>query len=140
MRLFKIFESAAKTHFSQSYDCLHGHEQIDYRPLNLEMVLHESDITFNLAMCAAYLDEPADFKGYVVSALETAQDIERHSSIRMAEKDKHNLEVIVTKYDAIQLSDDIYRLSKKNKKLLGDMLSQNELTSLNDGLKSKGNL
>merc|ERR1711933_592804 len=55
----------------------------------------------------------------------------------MAEKDKHDLSVIVTKYDAIQLSDDIYRLSKKNKKLLGDMLSQNELTSLNDGLKSK---
>ena len=102
------------------------------------MVLHESDITFNLAMCAAHLDESADFKGYVVSALETAQDIERHSSIRMAEKDKHDLSVIVTKYDAIQLSDDIYRLSKKNKKLLGDMLSQNELTSLNDGLKSKG--
>lgn len=124
----------------QAYDSLHGHEQIDYRPLNLEMILHESDITFNLAMCAARLNESADFKAYVVSALETAQDIERHRLIRLAEKDKNELSSITSKYEAIELSDDIYRLSKKNKKLLGDMLSQNELTSLNDGLKSKGNL
>ena len=91
-------------------------------------------------MCAARSAESADFKAYLDSALETAQDIERHRLIRLVGKEKNELATVTSKFGAIELSDDIYRLSKKNKKLLGDMLSQNELTSLNDGLKSKGNL
>ena len=68
-----MYSSEAKHHFSKAYECLHGHEQIDYRPLNLELVLQESDVTFNLAMCCAHLGEVSDFQGFIVSALETAQ-------------------------------------------------------------------
>ena len=55
------------------YECLRSNDQIDYRPLNLNIILHESDITYNLALCCLAMENNEDFKSFVNSALETAQ-------------------------------------------------------------------
>ena len=55
------------------YECLRSNDQIDYRPLNLNIILHESDITYNLALCCLAMENIEDFKSFVNSALETAQ-------------------------------------------------------------------
>ena len=50
-------------------------EEIDYRPLNLNIVLNESDITYNLAVISLALKNYEEFASYVTSALETAQEL-----------------------------------------------------------------
>ena len=68
---FLLLES--RQNFMAGYECLRSNDQIDYRPLNLNIILHESDITYNLALCCLAMENIEDFKSFVNSALETAQ-------------------------------------------------------------------
>ena len=66
--------SESRKALERAFECLRENEEIDYRPLNLKIVLNESDITFNLALVSLALQDFVSFKKYVESALETVQE------------------------------------------------------------------
>ena len=73
VQFFSFLFLESRQNFMAGYECLRSNDQIDYRPLNLNIILHESDITYNLALCCLAMENIEDFKSFVNSALETAQ-------------------------------------------------------------------
>lgn len=93
---------------------MRGNPIIDYRPLNLSITLHESDVAYNLALCYLQKDYTKEFKEYITIAMEQAEDIERHRVIRELERVKDDEIIIKNDFKLLHVSPfAVYRVSAK---------------------------